>query len=453
MNLVILGAGESGTGAALLGKAKGWEVFVSDQNRIPENYKAELEKADIPFEEGGHSEEKILAAEEIIKSPGIPDQALVVRKALDNKIPVIAELEFAYRYIDANIVLITGTNGKTTTTLLTHHLFRESGLNATLAGNVGNSLAREAIEDKYDYYIVEVSSFQLEGMSKFKANAATLLNITPDHLDRYDYDIEKYIAAKFRVVNNMRSGDAFIYLKEDPIIAEALEKRKLSAEMRAVSLAGPTDAAAWFQNDRLHFTQPHPWAVETTALPVRGRHNYVNAMAAVLAGLHFGITPDSLKKGLQTFKNAPHRMEPAGEVNGVKYINDSKATNVDAVYYALESFRDPVIWIAGGVDKGNDYKTLKPLVEEKVKAIVCLGKDNAKIKEAFKAVVPDIAETDNAYEAVELAYHFSRPGYTVLLSPACASFDLFKNYVDRGEQFKQATRAFKRKLENQEEKR
>lgn len=444
--IVILGAGESGTGAALLGKAKGYDVFVSDQNLIREDYKKELLNAGILLEEGGHTEEKILSAGEIVKSPGIPDTAPVVQRALTKGIPVISELEFAFRHIDAKIIAITGSNGKTTTTLLTYHLLRESGLNAGLAGNVGASFARMAVEDPFDFYVVEVSSFQLDGMFEFKADAAILLNITPDHLDRYGYNFQNYTDSKFRIIQNMKAGDRFIYFDGDAVIKTELEKREIEAGLVPVSLEPSNNCEAYYESGKLVFKGKTDWSLDVAESPLRGKHNYVNMMAAVQAALFAGATPEKIRQAVKTFKNAEHRMEPAAEINGVQFINDSKATNVDAVFYALESFAEPVIWIAGGTDKGNEYDPLIPLVSKKVKALVCLGKDNTKLTTVFKDRVGKITETRDIQTAVERAYDFASQGDVVLLSPACASFDLFNNYIDRGNRFKAAALALKQKL-------
>jgi UDP-N-acetylmuramoylalanine--D-glutamate ligase len=443
--LIILGAGESGIGAALLGKAKGYDVFVSDKNQIKEEYKAELIQENISFEEGGHTEENILSANEIMKSPGIADQELIIQKAMAKGISVISELELAYRYVNAKIITITGTNGKTTTTLLTYHLLKEAGFNVGLAGNVGNSFARLAIEDKFDYYVLEVSSFQLDNMYDFKADAAILLNITPDHLDRYNYDIRNYINSKFRTLQNMKSDDCFIYFADDKIISQEVDRRIVIPQARTVSLMTPLTMGAYYEGGKLIFIDQQSWSVDIDELPLQGKHNYVNVMSAVLAALHVGADPNKLKESLRTFTNAAHRMEPAGEINGVKFMNDSKATNVDAVYYALESFKTPVIWIAGGTDKGNDYNQLVPLTGY-VKVLICMGKDNKKIASAFSGVIKEIVDTNSIQKAVESAYKRAEPGDTVLLSPACASFDLFKNYIDRGEQFKAEVKKLQEKL-------
>jgi UDP-N-acetylmuramoylalanine--D-glutamate ligase len=442
---IILGAGESGIGAALLGKAKGYDVFVSDKNLIIDHYKAELVKENIAFEEGGHSDLRILAADEIMKSPGIAEQEPIVQTAMAKEIPIISELEFASRYVKGKIISITGTNGKTTTTLLTHHLLKEAGFNVGIAGNVGNSFARLAINDPNDYYVLEVSSFQLDNMYEFKADAAILLNITPDHLDRYDNKFQNYIDSKFRTLQNMGPDDSFIYFADDQVIARELTKRSIVPRHRPVSLSGHQPMGAYYENEKLIFNIADQWSVETKELPLQGKHNYVNIMTAVLAALHVNPEPAKIKGALKSFVNASHRMEPAGVVGGVAFINDSKATNVDAAYYALESFKSPIVWIAGGTDKGNDYSRLLD-VADNVKTLICLGKDNRKIASAFQGAVPEIIETDSINRAIEWAYERADVGETVLLSPACASFDLFRNYIDRGEQFKSGVQKLKEKI-------
>jgi len=443
--IVILGAAESGTGAALLGKAKGYDVFVSDSNRIREEFRKELQDAGVAYEEGGHTEEIVLSAGEIVKSPGIPDQVPILKKAAAKGIPVISELEFAFRHVNGKIIAITGSNGKTTTTLLVYHLLKEAGLNVGLAGNVGNSFARLAIDDPYDFYVIEVSSFQLDGMYDFKAGTAILLNITPDHLDRYDYNFQKYIDSKFRIARNMTHKDAFIYFAGDRTIVNELDKRQIAANCIPISLDESGETGAFYREGKLVFMGSAPWSYDVSQASLKGRHNYVNMMAAAEAALIAGAEPEAVKRGLSTFKNAAHRMEPAGEVNGVSFVNDSKATNVDAAYYALESFTGPVVWIAGGTDKGNDYQPLYPLME-KVRALVCLGKDNSKLKASFEGRVGKVVETQDIDSAVEMAYRLSRKGDVALLSPACASFDLFENYIDRGEKFKAAVRRLKERI-------
>ena len=442
--LIILGAGESGIGAALLAKAKGYDVFVSEKQEIKEEYRIELDQQGIPFEEGKHTESQILTADEIMKSPGIPDSESVVKKALAKGLPIISELELAFRFLsDKNkIITITGTNGKTTTTLLTYHLLKEAGYNVGMAGNVGNSFARMVLSDPHEYYVLEVSSFQLDNMYQFKSDVAILLNITPDHLDRYDYKIENYTASKFRTLQKMGSVDHFIYFADDQIIANELSKREIAAKKYAVSLS-TSASAAFCKEDKLYIQD---LCLETEKLPLQGKHNYVNLMAAVLASKISGVNDSSILKAMETFKNAAHRMEFVEEIHGIKFINDSKATNVDAVYYALESFTTPVIWIAGGTDKGNDYSTLKKVAAKQVKTLICLGADNQKIISAFSGVIRDVIDTNHIGKAIEMAYNYGRSGDTVLLSPACASFDLFKNYIDRGDQFKAEVKKLKKRF-------
>lgn len=444
--IVILGAGESGVGAALLSKDKGFDTFVSDRGTIGDQYKLTLNDNAIAYEEGKHTSDQIFNADEIIKSPGIPASAELVKKAIEKGIPVIDELEFAFRYTKAKFIAVTGTNGKTTTTLLIFHLLKEAGLRVGLAGNVGQSLAKQVVEDKYDYYVVEVSSFQLEGMDNFKADIAILLNITPDHLDRYTYDMQNYIDAKFRIIRNMNKDNHFIYFAEDELIAKEVSKKDIAAQKMPVSLHGPKqEMAAWMDYDRLHFNLENKLTIPLQEVVLKGRHNAVNTMAAVLAAQIAGADQEIIQQGLSNFKNAAHRMEFAGEINHVRYINDSKATNVDATWYALDAMNQPIVWIAGGVDKGNDYDALRGVVAEKVKALICLGTDNNKLRHFFNGLVPLIIETDNIQVAVEEAGEIAGEGDIVLLSPACASFDLFKNYEDRGAQFKAAVSNLKNK--------
>ena len=434
---VVLGAGESGTGAALLAKAKGLPVFVSDFGAIGATFKAELEAAGIEYEEKGHSEERILTAAEVIKSPGIPDSASIVQKLLTKGTPVVSELEFAARYTEARFIAITGSNGKTTTTLLTYHLLKCGGLNAGLAGNVGFSLARQVITDKFDWYVLEVSSFQLDGMYRFRANISVVLNITPDHLDRYNYLFSNYVASKFRVLQNQTAPDTFITFPESEAVGEELSRRRILPQLLSISLQTPPEQGAFLSGENLAFTLPGSQAFEIplSLLPLRGPHNYLNAMAAVLAAVKAGVSVAAVKEALPSFENAPHRLQYAGTLNGVRFINDSKATNVDSVKYALGSFTEPLILIAGGKDKGNDYTEIEEAVTHQVQSLVCMGLDNSPLIRFFGGKVPRIVETKSAEEAVRVAYGLAKPGYVVLLSPACASFDLFKNYEDRGRQF------------------
>ncbi len=440
--LIILGGGESGTGAALLGKSKGFDVFLSDKNSLQEKYRDTLVSHAIPFEEGGHSEAVILAADLVIKSPGIPDHADLVEKLHKKGIPVISEIEFASRYTSAKLIAITGSNGKTTTTLLAYHLLRSAGLSAGLAGNIGDSFARQVLEKNSDFYVLELSSFQLDNMYDFRADIAVLLNITPDHLDRYQYSFDLYTQSKFRIVQNQAAHDTFIFNTDDTVLRDELAKRQLPATQLSVSLKTRQDTGAFLSEGRLNFRIPgriENFEIAISDLPVKGPHNYLNAMCAVLAALQAGVTPESITAALSTFQNAPHRLEKVATIKGVDYVNDSKATNVDSVYYALQSFDSPIILLLGGVDKGNDYDAIKELVTGKVKGVVALGKDNAKLEAYFKDLTPAFFSTDDLDRAIATASEWAVPGDVVLLSPACASFDLFKNYEDRGNRFREAT--------------
>lgn len=433
--IVILGAGESGTGAALLAHRKGYAVFVSDKGSIAPKYRELLEKEGIVYEENGHTESRILEAGEVIKSPGIPDKAAIVQQLLAQGTPVIDELEFAARYTNSRFIAITGTNGKTTTTLLTYHLLKEAGLHVGLAGNVGYSLALQLAEGKeFDWVVLEVSSFQIDGFRDFHPQVAVLLNITPDHLDRYNYRIEEYVNSKFGLTKNVGPEDVFIYNADDPLTAKGVQERRLSTRRLPVS-SSQQGAAAWLSEEVIHLKAGEKeQLISLESLPLKGRHNSLNMACAALAAIEAGVEVERLPELLQSFKNVPHRMQPVATVNGVSYINDSKATNVDAVFYALEAMEKPVVWIAGGIDKGNEYAQLAPLAG-KVKVLVCLGKDNRKLREAFGEYIPLILETSSMQEAVRAASEVSQAGDVVLLSPACASFDLFRNYEDRGEQF------------------
>lgn len=455
--LTILGAGESGTGAALLAKKQGYDVFVSDFGKIASSFKKELTKALILFEENGHDEIKVLNADEVIKSPGIPEKASIVQKIREKGIKISSEIDFAARYSKAKIIAITGTNGKTTTTLLTYHLLKEAGLDVGLGGNIGESFARQLLEGDRDYFVLEISSFQLDDIHTFRPHIAMLLNITPDHLDRYEYSIQKYAAAKFRIFENMTEGDTLIFNEDDELItSEINHNQELKIWTEGFS-------EAYYDNEGLRlpafssaFSQVDDGVVKEwlyfDLLPLKGKHNALNISAALLASLRLGIAPNTLKIALGTFQNAPHRLEKVDVVNGITFINDSKATNVDAVQYALDAFTAPLIWIVGGVDKGNDYSIITQLVKEKVKGIICLGKDNEKLKATFSELVSFIHETEEVNDAVLTAYHLAETGDVVLLSPACASFDLFKNYEDRGVKFKEAVSdelgTFKKKLES-----
>lgn len=425
----ILGAGESGVGAALLAAKQGYEVFVSDRGPIREKYKAELEQHGIPYEEGRHSEERISEGTEIVKSPGIPDEVPLVRALRTAGKAVISEIEFAARFTEALLIGITGTNGKTTTTQLTYHLLREGGPSVGMAGNVGNSFARLLAEEApKERYVLELSSFQLDGIEQFRPHIAMLLNISPDHLDRYEYKFENYVAAKFRIMRNQKMDDVFLFNGDDETIGRYLKRLEPVPQLMALTHRN-------IEGERLHLDHQ---SFDLSGTALKGRHNAMNALFAIAAARLLGVRDEKIQQALKTFVNVPHRMERVAEIAGVTYYNDSKATNVDSAYYALEAMQGSVIWIAGGQDKGNDYSLLLPLVREKVKAVVCLGLDNEKIKGAFQNSVDILKETKSAEEAVQTAARLAETGDVVLLSPACASFDLFRNYEDRGEQFKKA---------------
>lgn len=442
-NLVILGGGESGVGAAILGKDKGWNVFLSDSGTIPERYRQTLDSEGIEWEEGGHTMARILEATEVVKSPGIPPTAPVVKAIVEKGIPVISEIELAGRYTDARMVCITGSNGKTTTTLLTHHMLTSAGIDAGLAGNVGKSLALQVARDPHEVYVIELSSFQLENMYDFHANIAVILNITPDHLDRYDYKMQNYINAKFRILNNLTPQDAFIYWQDDPVIRRQLEQIVTEAHLYPFGETRESDAtAAWVDDEGVICidTPSEKMRMPRADLSLNGLHNLYNSMAAALSGCIMDIDKEEIRKALGNFEGVEHRLEPCGTVGGVRYINDSKATNVNSTWYALESMPRDVILILGGKDKGNDYNEILPLVKEKVKAIVCMGKDNAKLLDFFGPHGIELHDTHSISEAVSACAAIARPGDTVLLSPCCASFDLFKSYEDRGRQFKDEVR-------------
>ena len=440
--LTILGAGESGIGAALLGKAKGYEVFVSDFGSIQPKFKSKLEAAGIDFEEGGHSQERILKSDLVVKSPGISDHVAIIKALRANGNLIIGEIEFAAKHTTAKLIGITGTNGKTTTALLTYHLLKEAGYKVGLAGNVGYSFALQVLENDFDWYVLEISSFQLDDCYELKLDIAVLLNVTPDHLDRYDNDFQKYLASKMRIFHLVHLGGDAIYWKDDPSVGKNIAEATRGLSVHPFSLSRDAAVVSFIQNDRLFYV---PDDIEVSApradISIRGLHNMLNAAAAGLAALKAGIQPEHLLNGLKTFKNTSHCLEPVRHLDDVSYINDSKATNVDAVFYALDAFDTPIVWIAGGVDKGNDYSLLEALVQDKVKALICLGKDNSKLITSFENLVPVVKSTDDLIQAVRMAKDLAAPGDTVLLSPACASFDLFKNYEDRGEQFKQAVLA------------
>ena len=440
--LAILGGGESGVGAAILGKQKGFEVFVSDKGEISKKHTEVLLMNAIEFEEKQHTESKILNADIVIKSPGISDTVPLVIKLKDKCTQVISEIEFASKYTDATIIGITGSNGKTTTTLLLHHILKGAGLNAGVAGNIGNSFAQQVANEKYDNYVLELSSFQLDGVKGFNSHIAILTNITPDHLDRYEYDFEKYIASKFRVTENQKETDYLIYDADDEAISNWLKKNNTRAKLIPFSLQKELEYGAFLKNNIITINiNKDTFTMPISTLTVKGKHNIKNAMAATMAAQLLRVRKESIKESLSSFEGAEHRLENVAKIYGVEYINDSKATNVNATFYALECMDKQTVWIVGGVDKGNDYNDLLPLVREKVKAIVCLGLDNDKIKNIFGNVVDIVVETAGAEEAVKVARKLSEKGDAVLLSPACASFDLFENYEDRGRQFKTAVRS------------
>jgi UDP-N-acetylmuramoylalanine--D-glutamate ligase len=450
MNIVILGAAESGVGAALLAQAKGHAVFVSDRGAILPDYKQKLTQAGIEFEETQHTLERVLQADEVIKSPGIPEKAPVIKALREKQTPIVSEIEFASRYTQARCIAITGTNGKTTTTLLTYHLLREAGYNVGLAGNIGYSLAEQVIENKFDYYVLELSSFQLDDIDYFQPWIAVLLNITPDHLDRYNYSLDEYAQAKLRLVRNQDSSSYFIYNADDEVIERNFMAALRPMQQLPFSLHHRPDfkLAGYYESENLLKLDLRPGyrddnceELSTASSPLIGEHNRQNVLAAVLAARVAGVGTAQLEQALGSFHNADHRLQPVREVDEVTYINDSKATNVEAAWYALDGIKSPIVWIAGGTDKGNDYAPLQPLAEQKVKALICLGVDNAKLRAAFGSCVPHLEETQSMADAVQRAAALAAPGDVVLLSPCCASFDLFKNYEDRGRQFAAAVTA------------
>ena len=439
--IVVLGGGESGSGAAVLAKVKGFDVFLSDKGEISPEYTALLEKWDIPFESGKHSEELILNADEVIKSPGIPSTAPLVQKIADKGIHIISEIEFAGRYDTAKKICITGSNGKTTTTSLIYHLLKEAGLDAGLGGNIGKSYAFQVATEKHDIYVLELSSFQLDNMYDFKADIAVLTNITPDHLDRYDHNMENYVRAKFRITRNMDREDCFIFCSDDEITIRHLDKIVVKAKMLPFTQKKEVEQGAFVKDDKMVVRVGDDQCdMFIRELALGGKHNVYNSMAAAIAGKVMNIENENIRKSLSTFQAVEHRLEKVISVGDVLYINDSKATNVDAAWYALECQTRPVVWIVGGKDKGNDYSPLIELAREKVKAMVCMGVDNHKFHEAFEGVVENITDALSAEEAVKKASSFAKAGDVVLLSPCCASFDLFKNYEDRGRKFKEAVR-------------
>ena len=439
--MVILGAGESGTGAAILAKKEGFDVFVSDSSAIKPNYKAMLDSHGIRWEEGQHTEEAILNADEVVKSPGIPDKAPIIRKLKAQGTPIISEIEFAGRYTDAKMICITGSNGKTTTTLLTHHILTEAGIDAGLAGNVGNSLALQVAENPHPVYVIELSSFQLDNMYQFKADIAILLNITPDHLDRYNYEMQNYVDAKFRILQNQTAQDAFIFWNDDPIIAREIQKRNPAATLYPFAETHEAGTKGYVENNQITVeTTNGIFSMEEELLALTGKHNLYNSLAATIAAKIMDLKDEKIRAALRSFSGVEHRLEKVARVRGVDYINDSKATNVNSCWYALQSMRTPVVLILGGTDKGNDYSEIEDLVKEKVHSLIFLGVDNAKLHRFFDGKVPEIEDARSMEEAVTKAYRMAHKGDTVLLSPCCASFDLFKCYEDRGDQFKACVR-------------
>ncbi len=440
--IVILGAAESGVGAAILAQKQGFEVFVSDKGIIKENFKSTLIEKNIAFEEGKHSYEILATADEVIKSPGIPEKAEVIVFFKEKKTRIVSEIEFAARYTTAKKICITGTNGKTTTTMLTYHILSKAGLKVGLAGNVGKSFALQVAENDFDYYVIELSSFQLDDMHEFKAEIAVLLNITPDHLDRYDYSMQKYIDSKMRIVQNQTEQDAFVYCDDDENIRMEVLKLLPKSQWYPFSIKKTEGEAAFVENEQLTINiKSQILTMSIFELAIQGKHNLYNSMAAGISCRLVDIRKSDVRDSMQDFASVEHRLEFVNTISGVDFINDSKATNVNSTWYALESMNRPVVWIAGGQDKGNEYEMLHEMVKEKVKAIVCLGVDNSKIIKEFGSMVDTIIETDSAEDAVKVAFKLSKKGDIVLLSPACASFDLFKNYEDRGRQFKAAVKS------------
>jgi len=440
--IVILGAGESGVGAAMLAKKQGFEVFVSDFGVIGDAYKEKLKALSVDFEEQQHTESLITNATEVIKSPGIPDTAPIIKLLLSLNIPVISEIEFAGRYTSAKTICITGSNGKTTTTTLVHHILKKAGVNVGLAGNIGHSFAAQVATENFDWYVLEISSFMLDNMYEFKADISILLNITPDHLDRYDYKLSNYAASKMRITQNQLADDHFIYCLDDPETITALNNTTVNAKQYPFSIQKEVAEGAYLKDETIYINinQDNPFTMSISELALQGKHNIYNSMASGIVAKVLDIRNATIRESMGDIKNIEHRLEHVAKISGVDYINDSKATNVNSTWYALESVNTGVILIMGGVDKGNDYNMLKDLVRSKVKAIICLGKNNKRIHEAFEDDVEVIVNTFSAFEAVQIAYHLAKKGNTVLLSPACASFDLFKNYEDRGNQFKAAVK-------------
>ncbi len=439
--IVILGAAESGLGAAILAQKKGFDVFISDQGIVKPKYKVILDKYGLHYEEGQHTEELILNAHEVVKSPGIPEKAPIIKKIRESEIPIISEIEFAGRYTDAKKICITGSNGKTTTTTLIHHMLKKAGLNVGLAGNVGKSFAWSVAEDEFDYYVIELSSFQLDGMFDFRADIAILLNITPDHLDRYEYNIQNYINSKFRITQNLTKEQFFIFCSDDDVTIRELERIVITAQKLPFSVAHIHRPGAYVDNNNMVINyQEDDFTMSLDELSLKGRHNTYNSMAAGITAKVLEIRKEIIRESMTDFQGVEHRLEHVLKIHGVDYINDSKGTNVNSTWYALECQTTKVVWIAGGLDKGNDYTELYDLVKEKVKALICLGKDNEKLIKAFEGIAPVIVDTHSIEDAVKAAYKHAKNGEVVLLSPACASFDLFENYEDRGRQFKDVVR-------------
>lgn len=439
--LVVLGAGESGVGTAILGKKEGYQVFVSDKGKITDHYKTVLRNFEIEWEEEKHTEDKILNADVVMKSPGIPDEVPLIQKLKGLGIPVISEIEFASQFTSATIMGITGSNGKTTTTMLTHHLVSHGGLDVNMGGNIGDSFAKQVAENDAEYYVLELSSFQLDGIKTFAPHIAVLTNITPDHLDRYDHKFENYIASKFRIVMNQNENDYFIYDSDDEVITKYLKEYPIRSKLLPFSLKKKVDSGAYLEEDNIKIIiDNNELTMPTKDLALKGSHNVKNAMAAATVSQLLKIRKTTIRECLENFHGVEHRLENVLKINNVQYVNDSKATNVNATFYALDAMKSSTVWIVGGVDKGNDYTELYPLVNEKVKAIICLGVDNSKIINAFGNCVDNIVETQSMKDAVNIAYKIAERNENVLLSPACASFDLFKNYEDRGRQFKEAVR-------------
>lgn len=441
-HIAILGAGESGVGAAILAKKQGWNVFVSDYGTIPSKFKESLEEYGFEWEEGKHSEERILASDLVVKSPGIPEKAPLIKKLREAGVKIVSEIEFAGFYNEAYTICITGSNGKTTTTMLTYHILKKAGLNVGLAGNVGDSFAKQVAEDDFDYYVLELSSFQLDDMYDFKADIAMLLNITPDHLDRYDYKMENYINSKFRIIQNQTAEDWFIYNQDDKNITDWIAQNEVKAQQAPFSLKHDVKQGGYMNNEQqITINIKDQFTMSIHELALKGKHNVQNSLASGITSRILEIRKESIRESLSDFVNVEHRLEFVGKVHGIEFINDSKATNINSTWFALESMDKPTVWIVGGVDKGNDYNELMELVNDKVKAIICLGKDNKKIIDAFTGVVETIVEAGSAMEAVAYGYRLAKNDETVLLSPACASFDLFENYEERGNEFKKAVRA------------